>query len=127
MRADGFFRRVELYLEDEVDPEDRRELEALLRRSQAGDGAALQDLESRFDGPPSFGTAGIRGILGAGESRMNRSLVLKVTDGLAAHLLDTIPGGKERGVALARDGRHLSDVFQKDAAAVLSARGIAVH
>ncbi len=121
------FPRVERFLEDEVDPEDRREIGSLLMRARDGDESALRDLESRFSGPLTFGTAGIRGILGAGESRMNRSLVLRVTYGLALHVIDRVPEARERGVALARDGRRLSDVFQKDAASVLAAQGIAVH
>jgi phosphomannomutase len=127
MTADGLFERVARFLEVEVDPGDRQELESLLDRAEAGDQEALRDLEARFTGPLQFGTAGIRGILGAGESRMNRSLVLRVTEGLADYLVETIAGAKERGVAVARDGRHLSDVFQKDAASVLAAHGIAVH
>ena len=123
----GVVPRVERFLEHEVDPEDRRELEELLKRARGGDDSAIRDLESRFSGPLLFGTAGIRGILGAGESRMNRSLVLRVTHGLALHVIDSIPLAKERGVAVARDGRRLSDVFQKDAASVLAAHGIAVH
>jgi phosphomannomutase len=119
--------RVERFLEGELDDFDRRELELLLERARGGDGAAVRDLESRFAGPLEFGTAGIRGILGAGESRMNRSLVLRVTHAVALLLLDRIPGAQERGVALARDGRRLSDLFQKDAASVLAAHGMAVH
>jgi phosphomannomutase len=119
--------RVERFLEDEVEPEDRRELQNLLSRAREGDQSAALDLESRFSGPLRFGTAGIRGILGAGESRMNRALVLRVTHGLALHAIDTLPGARERGVAVARDGRRLSDVFQKDAACVLAAHGVTVH
>jgi phosphomannomutase len=119
--------RVQSFLENEIDPRDRSELEALLARAREGDASARLELKSRFSGPLLFGTAGIRGILGAGESRMNRSLVLRVTYGLAAHLIESVPGARERGVALARDGRRLSDVFQKDAASVLAARGIRVH
>ncbi len=123
----GVLPRVERFLEDEVDPDDRREIASLLMRARAGEESALRDLESRFAGPLTFGTAGIRGVLGAGESRMNRSLILRVTHGLALHVIDEIPGARERGVALARDGRRLSDVFQKDAASVLAAQGITVH
>jgi phosphomannomutase len=123
----GVVRRVERFLEEEVDASDRRELKTLLERARGGDISAIRDLESRFSGPLLFGTAGIRGVLGAGESRMNRSLVLRVTHGLALQVIDSIPRAKARGVALARDGRRLSDVFQKDAASVLAAHGIAVH
>jgi phosphomannomutase len=123
----GVVRRVERFLEEEVDASDRRELETLLERAQGGDDAAIRDLESRFSGPLLFGTAGIRGVLGAGESRLNRSLVLRVTHALALQVIDSIARAKERGVALARDGRRLSDVFQRDAASVLAAHGIVVH
>jgi phosphomannomutase len=123
----GLLPRIERFLEDEVEPQDRKELATLLVRARGGDDSAIRDLESRFSGPLPFGTAGIRGILGAGESRMNRSLVLRVTHGLALHVIESIPRAKERGVAVARDGRRLSDVFQKDAASVLAAHGIAVH
>src|SRR3990172_8856252 len=123
----GFLRRIEQFLEDEVEPQDRKELATLLDRARGGDDSAMRDLESRFSGPLQFGTAGIRGILGAGESRMNRSLVLRVTHGLALHVIESIPRAKERGVAVARDGRRLSDFFQKDAASVLAAQGIRVH
>ena len=123
----GVLRRIEQFLEDEVEPQDRKELATLLDRARGGDDSAMRDLESRFSGPLQFGTAGIRGLLGAGESRMNRSLVLRVTHGLALHVIHCIPQAKERGVAVARDGRRLSDVFQKDAASVLAAQGIRVH
>jgi phosphomannomutase len=119
--------RAERFLEHEVDPPDRAELEALLVRTRAGDERAAADLAERFSGEPRFGTAGIRALLGAGESRMNRALVIRVTHGLVRHLLDAIPGARERGVAIGRDGRKLSDVFQRDAAAVAAALGVRVH
>src|SRR5262245_2856750 len=124
---DRLFDLVERFIRDEVDSSDRAELESLLARARGGDVSAHSDLESRFSGPLLFGTAGIRGIIGAGESRMNRALVLRVTHGLALHVIESVPRARERGVAIARDGRRLSDVFQKDAAAVLAAQGIAVH
>jgi phosphomannomutase len=119
--------RVERYLEDEVDESDRAELLALLELALAGDLSAERDLEERFSGPPRFGTAGIRGLLGAGESRMNRALVLRVTYGLTRYLVETVPDARRTGVVLARDGRKLSDVFQEDAAGVVSSLGVPVH
>jgi phosphomannomutase len=106
---------------EEVDDRDRAELEELIERG------ALPELEERFSGRPTFGTAGIRGVLGAGESRMNRSLVIRVTCGVVRYLLDTVPDAAARGIAIARDGRHRSDVFQRDAAAVAAAVGVRVH
>lgn len=105
----------------EVDEDDRAELEALIASE------AMTELEDRFSGLPTFGTAGIRGVMGAGESRMNRSLVIRVTHGVVRYLLDTVPDAATRGIAIARDGRHRSDVFQRDAAAVAAALGMRVH
>ncbi len=119
--------RVERFLRQEVDAADRAELEKLLAAGRMGDDGATAELEERFVGPLSFGTAGIRGILGAGESRMNRSLVLRVTYGLGTYLLEKVPDVATSGVAIARDGRKRSDVFQEDAAATLNALGIPVH
>lgn len=113
--------RARAFLEQDVDPDDRAELESLLK---AGD---REELAARFAGPLTFGTAGIRGILGAGESRINRSLVLRVTFGLVSYLLEVVPDAARRGIVIARDGRHRSDVFQKDAAAVVTALGVRVH
>src|SRR3972149_5022523 len=93
----GVLPRIEQFLEDEVEPQDRKELATLLVRARGGDDSAIRDLESRFSGPLPFGTAGIRGILGAGESRMNRSLVLRGTPGLALHVIASIPPAEERG------------------------------
>ncbi len=113
--------RARAFLEQDVDPDDRAELESLLN---ADDRDALA---ARFAGPLPFGTAGIRGVLGAGESRVNRSLVLRVTHGLVSYLLEAVPDAASRGIAIARDGRHRSDVFQQDAAAVAAALGVRVH
>lgn len=121
------FSRVERYLAHEVDESDEVELASLLALARNGDESAARDLEERFSGLPRFGTAGIRGLLGAGESRMNRALVLRVTHGLTRYLIETLPDARQRGVVIARDGRRLSDVFQEDAAAVVSSLGVPVH
>ena len=118
---DALLSRVREFLREEVDDDDRAELVSLIESQ------ALADLEDRFSGMPTFGTAGIRGILGAGESRMNRSLVIRVTYGVVRYLLDTVPDAAQRGIAIARDGRHRSEVFQQDAAAVAAALGVRVH
>jgi len=113
--------RVRAYLEDEVDSDDRADLESLLDQDDT------DALTERFSGPLQFGTAGIRGFIGAGESRMNRAVVIRVTYGVAQYLVETVPGAAERGIVLARDARHRSDAFQRDAAAVAAALGIRVH
>ena len=117
---DALLSRVREFLRHEVDEEDRAELVSLI------ESRSLAELEDRFSGMPTFGTAGIRGILGAGESRMNRSLVIRVTYGVVRHLLDTVADAATRGIAIARDARHRSDIFQKDAAAVAAALGVRV-
>lgn len=119
--SDALLSLVREYLREEVDDDDRAELVALI------ESRSLAELADRFSGMPTFGTAGIRGILGAGESRMNRSLVIRVTYGVVRYLLDTVPDAAQRGIAIARDGRHRSDVFQRDAAAVAAALEVRVH
>jgi phosphomannomutase len=119
--------RVDRFLRQEVDPADRAELEQLVSAARDGDESSRLEIEERFSGPLTFGTAGIRGILGAGEGRMNRSVVLRVTYGLGTYLLEKVPEARTRGVAIARDGRARSDVFQEDAAATLNALGIPVY
>lgn len=106
------------WLRHDPDPETRAELEALL----AADDVA--ELAERFAGPLAFGTAGIRGVVGAGESRMNRAVVRRTTHGLARYLLERDPEAARRGVVVGRDARRGSPEFAEDAAAVLAAAGI---
>ena len=68
-----------------------------------------KEQEERFYTELEFGTAGLRGIIGAGTNRMNVHVVRRATQGLADYL-NTIEGAKERGVAIAYDSRHMSDV-----------------
>jgi phosphomannomutase len=82
------------------------------------------ELKDRFAGRLAFGTAGLRGLIGAGPNRMNRAVVRQTTAGLARHLLDVGSDARERGVVVARDGRLMSDVFAEDVAGVLAAFGI---
>ena len=97
------------WLKHDPDPDSRAELSALIE-------AGSDELQERFAGPLTFGTAGLRGILGAGETRMNRAVVRRATYGLAQYLLAQHPDAKERGVVLGYDGRRQSDVFARDAA-----------
>jgi phosphomannomutase len=116
-------RKAEQWLADDPDPATREELRALL---SAGDAAAA-DLADRFAGSLEFGTAGLRGVLGAGPNRMNRAVVLRTTHGLAQHLLRTVQGAAERGVVIGYDGRRLSRELADDTAHVLAAAGIRAH
>lgn len=115
--------QAQAWLAADPDPKCRAELEALLARSGPEVEAELHD---RFFMQLEFGTAGLRGILGAGPNRMNRAVVRRTTLGLARHLLATVPNARERGVVLGRDGRRLSPEFLEDAAGVLTAQGFKV-
>ncbi len=118
-------------LAEDPDPETRAELEALVRRAEGGDEAARADLADRMSGPLEFGTAGLRGRVEAGLSRMNRLAVVKATWGLGSHLLDEAsrggPDPRSRGVVVGFDGRYSSRGFAEDAASVLSGLGIPVR
>ncbi len=112
------------------DPRTRRELDLLIEKVTSGDpggrAAAHEDLAQRFAGPLTFGTAGLRGALGAGPNRMNRAVVIRAAAGLAAHLLDVVgdnPAGGPPRVVVGYDARHDSDVFARDSCAVFSAAG----
>ena len=79
-----------------------------------------QEMEERFYRELEFGTAGLRGILGAGTNRMNVYVVRRATQGLSNYLL-SCPGAKERGVCIAYDSRLFSPEFAKETACVLAA------
>jgi phosphomannomutase len=115
---------ADAWLAEDPDPITAGELRALLAACDAQDPAALEDLAERFTGALEFGTAGLRGILGAGPQRMNRVLVRKVSAGLAAYLLAEVPGARQRGVVIGHDARHNSRVFAEDTARVLGGAGI---
>ncbi len=101
---------------EDPDPETKEELEALIA---AGDDA---ELAARFDGVLEFGTAGLRGELGAGPKRMNRVVVIRAAAGLAAYLRDTgAPEGSK--VVIGYDARRNSDVFARDTAEVMTGAG----
>ena len=101
------------------------ELSALLDRARAGHAASLADLGDRFLGPLEFGTAGLRGLLGAGETRMNRAVVRRTTFGLGRYLLvQDEAGARARGVIVGYDGRRLGRELAEDTACVFAALGI---
>src|SRR6188472_278379 len=103
------------------DEETRAELEALIEDVGAGSDPA--DLIDRFHGTLEFGTAGLRGALGAGPNRMNRVVVTRAAAGLAAYLQDTgAPAGSS--VVIGYDARHNSDVFARDTAEVMTGAGL---
>ena len=104
-------------------------------RDYADDAETVQDLlsikddpkeiEDRFYRELEFGTAGMRGVLGAGTNRLNKYNVRRVSRALAKYILTT-PDGAQRGVAIAYDSRRKSPEFAKEAALVLCAAGVKV-
>jgi phosphomannomutase len=109
--------------DEDPDPATRAEVDGLL--GDDGRGPDVDALAERFGARLQFGTAGLRGEMGAGPNRMNRAVVIRATAGLAAHLAAT--GHAAEPVIVGYDARHLSDRFARDAAAVLAAAGFPVH
>ena len=108
--------------DDDPDPATRAELDDVLRRVAATATRPPQaDLADRFGGRLEFGTAGLRGALGAGPNRMNRAVVIRAAAGLAAYLQRA--HAPAAGVVIGYDARHNSDVFARDTAAVVVAAG----
>jgi phosphomannomutase len=137
-------RRAEEWLAQDPDPETAAELRGIL---QSGDEGALAD---RFGARLEFGTAGLRGELGAGPNRMNRVTVMRAAAGLAtritqgaqvgpsaqvggARVAQSTRGGQgarvtqgARGVVIGYDARHGSERFALDTAAVVNGAGLRV-
>ncbi len=85
------------------------------------------EIEERFYKDLEFGTAGLRGILGAGTNRMNIYTVRRATQGLASYILEQGEEAAKRGVAISYDCRHFSEEFAWEAAGVLAANGIKAY
>lgn len=85
-----------------------------------------KEIEDRFYTELSFGTAGMRGVLGAGMNRMNRYNVRRATKGLAKYLLQK-PEEAQRGVVIAYDSRRCSAEFARDTALVLCQEGVPAY
>ncbi|MEU0406906.1 phospho-sugar mutase [Streptomyces griseorubiginosus] len=113
---DDLTARATTWLAEDPDPDTRAELSRLL---EAGD---VKELEARFTGTLQFGTAGLRGELGAGPMRMNRTVVIRAAAGLAAYLKKH---GNDHGlVVIGYDARHKSKDFARDTAAVMTGAGL---
>jgi len=85
------------------------------------------EIEDRFYRELTFGTGGIRGVLGAGTNRMNTYVVRRATQGIAEYILSLGTEFAARGVVIAYDNRHKSEEFSQEAACVLAANGIPVY
>jgi phosphomannomutase len=108
-------KEVEAWIADDVDSAAAAELQALL---DTGD---QEELDERFAGHLTFGTAGLRGPLRAGPNGMNRTVVRRAAAGLAAWL--TAHGDAGRIVVIGYDARHGSTDFARDSAAIFTAAG----
>ncbi|OZD42118.1 phosphomannomutase [Rhodococcus sp. 06-1477-1B] len=100
----------------------RDELTELIARVEAGDAEASADLDDRFSTRLEFGTAGLRGTLGAGSNRMNRVLVAQAAAGFAAYLRERSAGTPT--VVVGYDGRRNSDVFARDSVEIFAGAGL---
>ncbi|ARE74918.1 phospho-sugar mutase [Streptomyces sp. NPDC059558] len=113
---DDLITRAQAWLAEDPDPETAAELAALI---ESADTAELAD---RFSGTLQFGTAGLRGEIGAGPMRMNRSVVIRAAAGLAAYLKAQ---GHDGGlVVVGYDARYKSADFARDTAAVMTGAGL---
>ena len=123
MTLDDLVTAARVWRDQDPDPDTRAEVERLLGGSGAG--PDLAGLRDRFGASLAFGTAGLRGEMGAGPNRMNRVTVMRASAGLARYLADT--GHTGEPVIVGFDARHGSATFAADAAAVLAGAGFMVH
>jgi len=116
------------WLAQDPDAETRAELEAVIAAAESPTpDAALADLADRFSTRLEFGTAGLRGELGAGSARMNRVLVAQAAGGLAAFLVARGPSkltGAAPSIVIGYDGRKNSRVFAEDTAEIMAGAGV---
>jgi phosphomannomutase len=109
------------WMDQDPDDETRAELDSLIQGAEAGAGWAVDGLDDRFATRLEFGTAGLRGALGAGPNRMNRVLVAQAAAGLAAFLTSR---EHSPSVVIGYDGRKNSHVFAVDTAEIMAGAGV---
>jgi len=109
------------WLADDPDPATQEELRGVLESIAAGDADAAADLADRMSGLLQFGTAGLRGRLGAGPNRMNRAVVIRAASGLCSYM--TAQLGHPGTIVVGYDARHGSTDFAHDTVAVAVAAG----
>ena len=110
-----YFKEYQRWCEsDEFDEETKKELIEIKEDEK--------EIEDRFYKELEFGTAGLRGIIGAGTNRMNKYTVGKATQGLANYILEQ--GTQDKGVAISYDSRKMSKEFSEQTALILNANGI---
>ena len=120
MNHEALIAAAEAWLAQDPDPETRAELRAVL---DSGDEAELAD---RMGIRIGFGTAGLRGLVGAGSNRMNRVLVGQAAAGIGNYLLAKAAPGETPSVVIGFDARKNSRVFAQDSAEILAGMGITV-
>ncbi|MFE7905450.1 phospho-sugar mutase [Streptomyces albogriseolus] len=121
MEDDALIAQAQAWLAEDPDPDTREELARLI------DDGNHAELAARFAGTLQFGTAGLRGELGGGPLRMNRSVVIRAAAGLAAYLKKQgTPHGNDTAglVVIGYDARHKSRTFAEDTAAVMTGAGL---
>ncbi|MCE0494944.1 phospho-sugar mutase [Vibrio salinus] len=112
---------ISQWLNRDPDPSTRQELQQLINTENK------QELAERFSSRLAFGTAGLRGKVGAGPNRMNRLVVQETSLGLGHYLEKTIPNAKQKGVFIGYDARPDSKQFAHDSAEVLLSLGFNVY
>jgi phosphomannomutase len=112
--------------DDDPDEITRAEITTLLTAAHAGDAPAIAELTDAFRGFLEFGTAGLRGAIGAGPNRMNRAVVIRAAAGLSTWLNERAQAlGAGRGaVVIGFDARHRSDDFARDTAQIAVGAGL---
>ena len=120
MEREELIAKSKEYLEKEKDSFFKDQVETLLKAED------WEELNDRFYTDLSFGTGGLRGVIGGGMNRMNPYTVCKATQGLANYVKKHAPEGKKR-VAVAFDSRNFSDLFAEQAALVFAGNGIEAH
>lgn len=113
--------RARAWIDADPDPETQRELALLVEAED------LPALAERLGSELDFGTAGLRGIVGAGSARMNRAVVVRATRALAEHLLARHPDARTLPVVLGYDARLDSRSLAEAAAGVLVGAGLCVR
>jgi phosphomannomutase len=120
----GLLERARAWIVEDPDERTRAELQRVVADVEAGGDPS--DLADRFAGTLEFGTAGLRGAMGAGPNRMNRVVVLRAAAGLAAYLRAD-GAAREAAVVIGYDARHDSDVFARDTAEVMTGAGFRAY
>jgi len=121
MNLENIRQRAEAWTREPHDARTREAVQAML------DDTDPSALEEAFHQDLTFGTGGMRGIMGPGTNRMNAAVVAMATQGLADYVLAAHEGDGTPAVAIAHDSRNHSDTFTQVAAEVLAGNGIAAH